>query len=139
MQSSFVSGASAVRFLWITLLLAGTLLFAPGVRAHARVVKAAPANKSELAKSPERVELWFNELLEESLNTLEIFPASQMNEKKRATLAKAKATLDPKDRTHLSLALPKLPPGEYVVEWRVLSRDGHSAPGRLTFKVLEPK
>lgn len=29
-----------------------------------------------------------------------------------------------------------LPAGDYVAAWRVLSRDGHTAPGRLTFRVV---
>jgi methionine-rich copper-binding protein CopC len=43
--------------------------------------------------------------------------------------------VDPKDRTHLMVKVGALKPGDYVVDWRVLSRDGHSAPGRITFTV----
>lgn len=94
-----------------------------------------PENKAGLDSSPVAIELWFNELLEGGFNTIEIFPAQELKEKKHTNLAKEKPAVDAKDNTHLVLRVPTLAPGEYVVEWRVLSRDGHSAPGRLTFRV----
>ncbi len=44
-----------------------------------------------------------------------------------ARLVRTTPKLDGKDRTHLSIAVDALPPGEYVVEWSVLSLDGHTA------------
>ena len=106
---------------------------------HARVVKAQPADKSELTTSPHQIELWFNELLDEGFNSVEVFSARDLRAKLRTNFAGGEPKVDAKDRTHLSIPLKMLPAGEYVVEWRVLSRDGHSAPGRLTFRVSGPK
>jgi len=39
----------------------------------------------------------------------------------------------------MTVGLKPLAPGGYVVEWRVLSRDGHSEPGRITFRVQARK
>jgi copper resistance protein C len=111
------------------------IAFAPAALAHARVVRSSPAKGETLSRPPERIELWFNELLDDGFNSIEIFPASEIAAPKRTNLAKEKPTVDPRDRTHLIVKTEPLAPGEYIVEWRVLSRDGHSAPGRFTFRI----
>ncbi len=119
-------------------LLFGLLaaLAMPGVAfAHAQLVRSNPANQATLAQSPPSVDLWFSELLENGFNTIEVFPAGQLQAGQRANLVQGTPQMDAKNKTHLSAVLPPLAPGEYVLEWRVLSRDGHSAPGRITFRV----
>jgi methionine-rich copper-binding protein CopC len=108
-------------------------------QAHARLVRSNPPSKAEMAQAPESVELWFNELLDDGFNSVEVFAAGEPDAKQRTNLVKGKAKLDPKDRTHLIVQMPRLSPGEYTVEWRVLSRDGHSAPGRFTFRVKDSR
>ena len=103
--------------------------------AHARLLRAIPA-KGAAVSAPEQIELWFNELLESGFNTVTVFPAAELaSAEKHSNLTKNKPVVDAKDRTHLTVKVAPLPPGEYVIEWRVLSRDGHSAPGRSTFTV----
>lgn len=116
--------------LLLAAVLEGTAL------AHARLVRSVPERDAGLAQSPAQAELWFNELLDDGFNSIAIFSANDLTAAKRKNFATTKPALDPKDRTHLVLKLPPLAPGEYVLEWRVLSRDGHSAPGRLRFRVL---
>jgi methionine-rich copper-binding protein CopC len=113
------------------------LLFAivPEVRAHARLVRSEPAKDAEVSLAPGHLDLWFNELLEDGFNIVTVFPASELTARKRSDLVHGKPRVPPGDRTRLTVKLQPLPPGEYVVEWRVLSRDGHSAPGRFTFRV----
>ncbi len=118
-------------FLFAMLLLA----VAPAAFAHARLVRSVPGKGEALPRPPAQIDLWFNELLDDGFNAIEIFPASEIAAPKRASLTKEKPVVDPRDRTHLTMKLPPLAPGEYVVEWRVLSRDGHSAPGRFTFRI----
>ena len=120
----------------IVLLL--TLAITPGAWAHARLVRSLPKVDTELAAAPKRIELWFNELLEDGFNTVKVFPAADLVVEKKRNFAKDKPQVDPADRTHMIVDLTPLPPGEYVIEWRVLSRDGHSAPGRATFRVRTP-
>jgi methionine-rich copper-binding protein CopC len=117
------------------LVLAAFLALAPSALAHARLLKSSPAKGAEVAQAPELLELWFNELLDAGFNTVEVFSAAELTASKRTNLVKETPAVDPKDRTHLTLKLEPLGPGEYVIEWRVLSRDGHSAPGRFTFRV----
>ncbi len=109
---------------------------APSVQAHARMVRSEPVNGAKLPSAPKSLELWFNELLDEDFNKVEIYPARQAAEKSHTNLVKDRPRVDPRDRTHLTLNLPPLEPGAYVADYRVLSRDGHTAPGRLTFTVL---
>ncbi len=122
----------------LRVLLGVLLLFAvvPAALAHARLIRSTPAKGVEMAKAPEQIELWFNELLDDGFNSIAIFPSAEINAPKRANLVKGKPAVDPRDRTHLIVPLGALGSGEYAVEWRVLSRDGHSATGRFTFRIL---
>lgn len=119
------------------LLFAGVLLTSSPALAHARLTKSTPKEKAELALAPTQVELWFNELLDEGFNHVIVFPASEvkLKAKDRTNFAAGKPEVDQTDRTHLTVALKGLAPGEYVIEYRVLSRDGHTAPGRVRFTV----
>ena len=105
-------------------------------QAHARSVRSIPAKGAELSIAPDKIEMWFNELLDDGFNTVRWVSATELDSERRTNLVREKPVVDPKDRTHLAVKLPALVAGEYVVEWRVLSRDGHSAPGRFTFRVV---
>jgi methionine-rich copper-binding protein CopC len=105
-------------------------------RAHAKMLRSEPKASAVLRNAPKTIELWFSELLEDQFNTIQLFPLAESAEKVRVNLAKEKPKVDPKDRTHLVLELPALDAGGYLVEYRVLSRDGHTAPGRFTFTLL---
>ncbi|MGB8353842.1 MAG: copper resistance CopC family protein [Chthoniobacteraceae bacterium] len=135
MKTSFQTAARGLAkpafFLSFVLFLA----LSSHAHAHARLVKSTPAKSATLSKSPDQLDLWFNELLEEGFNTIDVFNSTELDAAKHTNLTTGKPTVDPADKTHLSVKLGTLPPGEYVVEWRVLSRDGHSAPGRIMFKI----
>src|SRR5262249_59043546 len=91
------------------------------------------------AEPPERIELWFSELLENEFNSVEIVRTTELAARHRTNLAQGAPTVDRDDRTHLLVPVPRLAPGTYAVEWRVLSRDGHSATGRFTFQIGTPE
>jgi len=109
------------------------------VLAHAQLIKSEPSDKAELKQAPTRVELWFNELLDEGFNSIEVIPAAELSLKKPSNFAKGQPKVDSADRTHLTVEVSPLKPGKYVLQYRVLSRDGHTAPGKVTFRVLEGK
>lgn len=118
------------------LVVAQVLLTGPhAALAHARLVRSAPANQARLAAPPERVELWFSELLEDGFNSVEVVQAAEVTAKPRTNLARGAPTVDRHDRTRMTVPVQELGPGDYAVEWRVLSRDGHTAAGRFTFRV----
>jgi methionine-rich copper-binding protein CopC len=127
----FLPGLGAVA---LTIFLCCFALI-PEAGAHARLVRSVPAKGAEVSATPDRIDLWFNELLDDGFNTVLVFPAAELASKLHTSLVREKPVVDPKDRTHLSVKLPVLPAGEYVAEWRVLSRDGHSALGRFTFRI----
>ena len=88
---------------WI-LLVALLALAAPhAALAHARLVKSGPENKADLAKAPEKVDLWFNELLDSGFNTIEVFVAGEIKSKQRTNLVQGEPVVNAKDKTHLSI------------------------------------
>jgi len=107
--------------------------------AHAKLERSSPKDKARLTSAPKTIDLWFDELLDEKFNSIQVFPSSEAAAKSHTNYVDAEPKLDPKEKTHLSVTLKPLPPGKYTVDWRVLSRDGHSAPGRFSFEVLPPK
>lgn len=109
---------------------------ASDARAHARLERSEPAAGAALASPPTTVELWFNELLDDEFNEILVFRAAPDGSPADTTnLATAKPTVDDADRTHLSTPVATLASGPYVIQWKVLSRDGHSARGRVLFRV----
>ena len=139
MKIGFPVGRSHLITAPILLALLIALTDPPAAMAHARVVRSNPEPNAELQESPSRIELWFNELLDDGFHAIEVFASREIKSPQRTDMADGKATVDPDDRTHLTVKIHELSPGEYVVQWRVLSRDGHSAPGRLIFRVIEDK
>lgn len=108
---------------------------APGAWAHARLVRAEPKSGAAVTPAPNQIDLWFNELLEEGFNTVTVFPVADLAAEKKHNFVKGKPVVDPRDHTHLIINLAPMGTGEFIIEWRVLSRDGHSAPGRSRFTV----
>ena len=133
-----VSKPMGYRLVGLGFLLALALALPQTALAHAKLTRSSPADKASLTNAPQQIELWFSELLDDKFNSIEVVASKDVNAKPRVNLAQGEPKVDPKDRTHLTIELKALEPGEYTVDWRVLSRDGHSAPGRFTFRVLAP-
>lgn len=130
-------GARLARILATVLATVVALAWcATDAHAHARLERSAPAAGAVLATAPTTIELWFNELLDDEFNEVLVFRAAPDGAPADATnLATAKPTVDDADRTHLSTPVAALASGPYVIQWKVLSRDGHSARGRVLFRV----
>lgn len=122
------------------LIVLGAVLLVPLVAlAHARLERSTPKNKSKLTEAPKQIDLWFSELLDAKFNSIEVYSSAELKATTHTNLAVGDPAVDPADKTHLSIGLKTLAPGDYTVDWRVLSQDGHSAPGRFSFRVLAPK
>jgi methionine-rich copper-binding protein CopC len=93
--------------------------------AHAHLTHSAPAEGAHLAAGPAVLELQFSEGAQ--LTALWI----QKDGGERQKLA----PLPDKPAARISVALPQLSPGQYLVSWRVLASDGHVAPGQLHFSI----
>jgi copper resistance protein C len=107
-------------------------------QAHARLIRSSPASGAQLAAPPERIDLWFSELLEDGFNAVEVVRTADLAAATRTNLVQGPPTVDRDDRTHLVAPVQRLASGSYAVEWRVLSRDGHSATGRFTIQIRTP-
>lgn len=111
--------------------LAALALWPAAALAHAVLVKSVPAQRASLVEPPPRVELWFNERLEPAYSK-----ASVTNEA-GAQVDLRDVAVSAEDPRRLSVSLPPLAPGRYVVSFRVLSVDGHVVESRLTFTVKD--
>lgn len=118
----------AVSALAITITLFGV---AERAAAHALLVEAIPAEAATLETSPPQLVLRFNSRIEHKLSraTLSLGEDGEP----RALSVDAGAAPD-----RFVAPLPPLAPGSYVVDWQVLSVDGHRVAGKLRFQIRGP-
>ena len=108
------------------------ILIAPSALwAHAYLVKSVPAQRAVLYRSPQKIQLWFNERLEPGYATVSV-----VDDKGNAvTVGSTEVAKD--DPKHLSVTIDSLPAGRYWVKYRVLSVDGHVAQDQFPFTVKQ--
>jgi copper resistance protein C len=111
----------------ITIALIVILLPAVAL-AHAMLDHAIPRVGSTVATAPKELTLWFTEKLEPAFSIAEV-------RNTQGAVQSAKAYVDGRDRTELHVPLKALPPGTYLVTWRVLSVDTHRTQGTFRFTV----
>ena len=110
--------------LFLVLLLASS-----GLWAHAYLVKSAPAQRAVLYRSPASIQLWFNERLEPRYSSLSLSDAGGK------PVQTGKAEVSSEDPKQLSAPIKSLPPGRYLIKYRVLSVDGHIVQDQFPFTV----
>jgi copper transport protein len=93
--------------------------------AHARLIKADPANGSTVKAAPTKFVLTFGEPAKLAVLSLQ----------KDAEPAKKIGPLPTEASAEISVPAPKMQPGKYILSWRVVGDDGHVLPGKLTFNV----
>lgn len=98
-------------------------LLGAAAHAHAHLQKSSPADNSVITTSPPILELHFSEAAR--LTALSI----QKGEEPKRNLAPLPATA----AQQVTVPLPLLTPGTYLVAWRVISDDGHVMAGALHF------
>jgi methionine-rich copper-binding protein CopC len=106
--------------LWSVLALG---LFGVSAHAHAHLQKSSPADNSVITTSPPNLELHFSEPAR--LTALSI----QKGEEPKQNLAPLPTTA----AQQVTVPLPPLISGTYLVVWRVISDDGHVMAGSLHF------
>jgi copper resistance protein C len=97
-------------------------------QAHTHLKEATPADKSVVNTAPTNLVLEFSEAAK--VTALTLHKQGEADQKLTASPATASA--------EVTAALPKLSPGQYSVEWRVVSDDGHIMSGKLSF-TFDPK
>ena len=89
----------------MVILAAACFVVAPmEALAHARMIRSSPTAEG-VAQSPEQVEMWFNELLDGGFNSVMVYPAAEAGAKTHTSLTQGEAKVDPKDKTHLTVAV----------------------------------
>lgn len=109
-----------------TVLAAAT---ASAVFAHAKLQQSEPGNGSTVTTPPAALKLHYNEPVEPAVSGVKLFgPGDKPMQAGRPALA------DGNDKT-LVVPLPRLPAGNYRVEWSTMGRDGHPMKGDVRFTV----
>jgi copper transport protein len=105
--------------------LSGLALFAVVTlaHAHAHLKMSTPADASVVSVSPPSIVLKFSEAARLTAAWIQ----KDDGPKQKLT------PLPDKPAVEVSVALPALEPGIYVVSWRALSDDGHVVPGQIHF------
>ena len=117
-----------MKIMAIALALVALALSSP-VLSHAMLDRASPSVGGKVKGSPPRLELWFSEELEPAFSTVKVVDNAGKQ------VDKGDKTFDSRDRSHMVVSLPILPPGRYRVVWRALSIDTHATAGDFTFDV----
>lgn len=93
--------------------------------AHPHLQKAMPANDSSVSVAPSNVVLTFSEAAKLTACWIQ---KTDGPKQKITGLAEASAQ-------QVSVPIPQLDTGTYVLSWRALGADGHVVPGQIRFTV----
>ncbi|KWC75373.1 copper resistance protein CopC [Burkholderia cepacia] len=111
--------------------VAGTIVAAAPVAAsaHGKLENAAPATGSTVDTAPDTLRLTFNEDLEPTFSSVKVSDANGN------AVTQEKAKVDASNPRVMTIAMPKLAPGAYTVQWVAMTADAHRTKGAYTFKV----
>ena len=109
-------------------VLALFLMAAPAAFAHAHPKTITPAPDST-GPAPDKISITFSEAIEPKFSSIKL---TDLEGKPADPETSAPVPGDP---TTLTLAVPKLPAGTYVVQWSNVSVDGHHLQGSYKFTV----
>lgn len=114
----------------VTLLVMFPILFHSSlVMAHATLVKSDPPRRASLSSPPKQVQLWFNEKIEGAYASVAVIDSK----KRSITENNPEVVLD--DPKSVILHIPQIEPGQYTVQYRVMSVDGHVIESSYDFSV----
>jgi len=108
------------------LILAASLLWSSSSTAHTHLVGSIPADRAQLATAPKEAVLTFAEAVE--------MTAAKLDSANGKTALKAPEG----SSKEVHIALPALAAGQYHLQWRATSDDGHVMSGELSFEVKGP-
>ncbi|MBZ5795319.1 copper homeostasis periplasmic binding protein CopC [Burkholderia contaminans] len=110
---------------------AGAILAAApaAASAHGKLESATPATGSTVDTAPDTLRLTFNEDLEPAFSSVKVSDANGN------AVTRDKAKVDAANPRVMTLAMPKLVPGAYTVQWAAMTADAHRTKGTYTFRV----
>ncbi|WP_413300025.1 copper resistance CopC/CopD family protein [Bacillus sp. 1P10SD] len=100
--------------------------------AHAYIKKSTPSENETLSKPPENVTIEFDEPIQPSYHSIEVFDSegNRVDQKN--------GHIDTKNSSVIECDLKdNLPNGTYRIQWRVVSSDGHPVQGVIPFQIGE--
>jgi methionine-rich copper-binding protein CopC len=106
------------------------LLMPVAVQGHAYPDHADPKVGATIATCPAVVRIWFDSDLEPVFSSIMVHAA-----KDEVMVDKHDGRVDSSNPTLLEVSVPVLPPGEYIVYWSVVARDGHRTSGNYRFRI----
>jgi copper transport protein len=128
------SVSSVVKNLCRLLAICSALGLSAGVAfAHPSLIRSDPPANATLPEAPRQVTVWFDEAIEPDYGHLEVFDVQGRR------VDNFNTEYHPGPQPALTLSLPALPEGTYIVVWRVISRgDAHAVGGAFAFGVGLP-
>ncbi|MCM3696209.1 copper resistance CopC family protein [Microbacterium oleivorans] len=123
---SSVPAALRAALAGVLLALAAVLTVANPAAAHDELVGSSPAVGADLAEAPAEITLTYSAAIMTEGATVAVFDASGRDWAEGAPAI---------DTNTLTLPVAGLPAAGYVVEWRVVSSDGHPISGTIPFTV----
>lgn len=99
--------------------------------AHSVVIESSPKDKELLSHAPKEVVLRFNAKIEKSLSRM-----SLARDGSEIPLPAPTENYGGEAPDRLVIPLPNLGPGDYLLRYKVLSKDGHATSGELRFSVV---
>jgi len=120
-----------VRLLTLILVVSYlTLVAVIPVQAHAQLLRSIPEANASLAGPPAQVELFFNQGVTPGISKITVLDSNGKQ------VDSGDTRVDPADASHLTISLPPLGDGIYIVVWNVVSAtDGHQTKGSFPFSV----
>lgn len=119
--------STAARLMLVALLCATGL-----AHAHSALVRAEPGQRAVITESPKLIRLLFNEPIEAAFSKVTVEAAG------KPLADVGSPAIAPDNPRELVVSLPKLAPGKYQVNYRVLSVDGHVVEWSYGFTVSTP-
>lgn len=99
--------------------------------AHAVLVSSIPKENSTITSSPKKAVLRFDARIEKKVSQVKLFKETGGKVALKSPSGGAE--------NELIVALPKLKPGKYRLEYKVLASDGHLTPGLIRFTISGAK
>jgi copper transport protein len=118
---------------WLFFIVAfAFLIFSlPGLSsAHAYIVKSNPTGNQSLSKSPDKVSIEFDEIIQPTFYSLQVLDmkGTQVNKDNGRINASNAKVLE-------SDVKQDLPKGIYTLKWKIVSSDGHPVDGVIPFQI----
>jgi hypothetical protein len=135
MPSLYRSVVLVAAIVW--LVATSLILLCPAtLLAHATLLRTEPAVNTRVSQLPEAIRLWFSESIERRFSQVTVHQATRhpttgkVQPQKRIEVVLSEG---PQVTRELAVLLPEtLPPGLYLVQWKVLSIDSHRTTGNFT-------